>query len=278
MTNKAPFASLADAQSRFVSVDTDRIHYVTVGRGNRTFVLVHGWACNLGFWREQVPALADQARLVLIDLPGHGQSDKPQTAYTMDFFAEAVLAVLRDAGVDEAVFIGHSMGAAVLCRVYHHTPEKFAGLVSVDGLLCRLTETAEEAGALAGGFASPQYLAHAKSFISTFFPIPGSEALRDRVKAEMLVTPQHVMLGAMRAMLDPDQTDWILQKVNAPVLVINAQTPWWNDAYENYVRSLSPQTDYHMMDGVGHFLMLEKPAEFNATLASLLRKHDLIAK
>ncbi len=97
--------------------------------------------------------------------------------------------------------------------------------------------------------------------------------MRDRVTAEMLATPQHVMLGAMLAMLDPDQPDWILQKVNAPVLVINARTPWWNDAYENYVRSLSPQSDYLMMDGVGHFLMLEKPAEFNATLASLLRKH-----
>ena len=120
---------------------------------------------------------------------------------------------------------------------------------------------------MAGGFASPHYLDHAKGFISTFFPMPGTEALRDRVTAEILATPQHVMLGAMLAMLRPDQPDWILKKVNAPVLVINARTPWWNDGYENYVRSLSPQSEYVMMDGVGHFLMLEKPDEFNATLA-----------
>ena len=124
MTNNVPFASMADAQSHFVSIGANRIHYVTIGKGSRTFVFVHGWACNLGFWREQVPMLADKARLILIDLPGHGQSDKPQAKYTMDFFAEAVLAVLHDAGVDKAVFIGHSMGAAVLCRVYHHAPEK----------------------------------------------------------------------------------------------------------------------------------------------------------
>jgi pimeloyl-ACP methyl ester carboxylesterase len=132
MTNNAPFAGAADAQSHFVSVGASRIHYVTAGKGSHVIVFVHCWAGNLGFWREQVPALADQARLVLIDLPGHGRSDKPQTAYTMDFFAGAVLAVLRDARVDKAAFIGHSMGAAVLCRVHHQAPEKITALVSVD--------------------------------------------------------------------------------------------------------------------------------------------------
>jgi pimeloyl-ACP methyl ester carboxylesterase len=69
-----------------------------------------------------------------------------------------------------------------------------------------------------------------------------------------------------------------LKKVNAPVLVINVRSPWWNGDYENYVRSLSPQSDYVVMEGVGHFPMLEKPAEFNAALMSMLRKHGLIAK
>lgn len=278
MTNKTPFTNVADAQSHSISVGSNRIHYVTIGEGSRTFVFVHGWSCNLGFWRDQVPALADKARLILIDLPGHGLSDKPQTSYTMDFFAEAVLAVLRDAKVERATFIGHSMGAAVLCRVHHHAPEKIAALVSVDGLLCRLPGTPEEARALAGGFASPHYLDHTRAFISTLFPIPGTEALRDHVTDEMLATPQHIMLGAMLAMVSPDQPDWILQKVNAPVLVINARTPWWNTAYENYVRSLSPQAEYVMMDGVGHFLMLEKPAEFNALLVKMLQKFDLMVK
>ncbi len=155
MTKNAPFTSVADAQSHFTSVGTNRIHYVTAGKGSHTFVFVHGWSCHLGFWREQIPLLADKARLVLIDLPGHGQSDKPQTTYTMDFFAEAVLAVLRDAKVDKAIFIGHSMGAAVLCRVHHHAPEKVAALVSVDGLLCRLARHARrDARAGSAAFAS----------------------------------------------------------------------------------------------------------------------------
>jgi len=278
MTTNVRSASITDGESHFISPGANRIHYTTTGKGNRTLVFVHCWAGNLGFWREQVPALADKARLIFIDLPGHGQSDKPQTAYTMDFFANAVLAVLRDANVDKATFIGHSMGGAVICRVHHHAPEKFAALVSVDGLLCRPPGTPAEAQALVVPFSSPQYREHAQGFISSFFPVPGTEALRDRVISEILATPQHVMLGAMLGMFGPDQPDWILQKVNAPVLVINARSPWWNDGYENYVRSLSPQSDYVMMDGAGHFLMLEKPAEFNATLTAMLRKFDLIAK
>jgi len=278
MTNNAPFASVADVQSHFVSAGANRIHYVTAGKGSRAVVFVHGWAGHLGFWREQAPTLAEEARLVLIDLPGHGQSDKPQTAYTMDFFAGAVLAVLRAAKVDRAIFIGHSMGAAVLCRVHHQAPEKFAALVSVEGLLCRPAGTPAEARALVGPFGSPQYLDHARGFISTFFPVPGTEALRDRVTAEMLATPQPVMLSAMAAMLDPDQPDWILRKVDSTIMVINTRSPWWANGYESYVRSLSPQVDYRVLDGAGHFLMLEKPAEFNALLLEMLQKFDLAAK
>jgi pimeloyl-ACP methyl ester carboxylesterase len=53
----------------------------------------------------------------------------------MDYFARAVLAVMNDAHVDKATLVGHSMGAPVICRVFHQAPERVAALVSVDGLL-----------------------------------------------------------------------------------------------------------------------------------------------
>lgn len=269
-----PNGCLSDmpGESHFALLGNNRIHYVTCGRGDRTIIFIHGWAGNLGVWREQVSALADKAKLIFVDLPGHGKSDKPQTAYTMDHFAEAILAVVKDAGVDKAIFIAHSMGAAVLCRVCHHAPEKVAAVVSVDGLLRRPHGSPEQARALVAPFGTPQYLDHARQFISSFFPVPGTETLRDRLMPEMLATPQHVMLGAMLGMFGPDQPDWILQKVEAPVAVINAPSLWWSNGYESYVRSLNPKSDYILMDGVGHFLMLEKPAEFNATLSAMLRK------
>jgi pimeloyl-ACP methyl ester carboxylesterase len=180
--------------------------------------------------------------------------------------------------VDKATLVGHSMGGPVICCVYKQAPEKVSALVSVDGLLRRPPGTPEQAKAFVGQFATPDYREHVKQFVGGFFPVPGTEALRDQVLSEMLATPQYVMVGAMEGMFGLDQPDWDLKQVNVPVLVINARSPMWNADYERYVHSLSPQADYCLMDGVGHWLMLEKPAEFNATLTALLQKHDLAAK
>lgn len=268
----------AESKSHFATLGTNKVHYVVEGKGRRTLVLVHCWSGNLGFWREQVPALAAKARLILVDLPGHGRSDKPQTAYTMDFLAEAVLAVMRDAHVDKATLIGHSMGAAVISRVVHQAPERVAALVAVDGLLRRPDFTPEQSSQFIGQFRTPDYRENVRQFLRTLFPIPGTDAVRDRVLSEMLVTPQHVMVGAMEGLFGPGQPDWNIRCVQVPVLVINAPNPMWTDEYREYVRSLSPQTDSRVIDGTGHWLMLEKPAEFNAALSDMLGKCDLIGK
>lgn len=269
-----PFAG---ARSHFAAFGTNKVHFLTLGSGATTLVFLHGWACNLNFWREQAAAFSGQAKLVFIDLPGHGQSDKPNTSYTMDFHARAVAAVLREARIEKAVFIGHSMGAAVICRVYQMVPEKVAAMVSVDGLLCRPPGTPDLARQFVGQFCVPEWQAHARNFFSTFFPIHGTEMLRDQVVDEMLTTPQYVIASEAESIASPEQPDWALADVNVPVLVLNARSPLWSERYEHYVKSLSAQLDYRVYDGVGHFLMLEKPAEFNANLAEMLRKFGLLA-
>jgi pimeloyl-ACP methyl ester carboxylesterase len=256
----------------------DRIHYVTTGKGDKTLVFIHCWAGNLSFWREQVPALREKARLVLIDLPGHGQSDKPQTNYTMDYFAGAVLAVMKDAHVEKATLIGHSMGVPIICRVYTQAPEKVAALVAVDGTLRRPEMTAGQAAEFTARYRQPDYQATTSNFLKTMFPNPATEALRDEVISQILATPQYVMAGAMDGMFNLDLADWDLKQVSIPVLVINAHNPMWNDNYKAYVQSLSPKTDYRVIEGTGHWVMLEKPAEFNAALIEALAKFDLIAE
>ena len=269
---------LTEAKSHFASFGTNKVHYVVQGQGQHTLVLVHCWAGNLGFWRDQTPVLAHRARLILVDLPGHGQSDKPHTAYTMDFFASAVLAVMSDAHVDKATLIGHSMGVPVICSVYKQAPERVAALVTVDGTMRRPQMTSEQAEQFIARFRDPDYRDKTVKFMGTMFPVPGTEAVRDWVISQLLETPQYVMVGAMEGMFEPDQPNWDPQHVAVPVLVINAPNPMWNDEYKEYVRLLSAQTDYQMIDGVGHWLMLEKPAEFNAALTEALRKYDLIDK
>jgi pimeloyl-ACP methyl ester carboxylesterase len=273
-----PASAVAESKSRFAKFGTNKVHYEVEGKGKHTIVFVHCWSGNLGFWNEQVPALRDRARLILIDLPGHGQSDKPHTAYTMDFFAEAVLAVMRDARVDKATLVGHSMGVPVICRVYKQAPDRVAALIAVDGTLRKLKMTPEQADQFVARFRDPDYREKTRQAMGAMFPFPGTEVVRDRVVSELVETPQFVMVGAMEGMFGPNQPDWDPQHVSVPLILINAPNRMWNDEYKEYVRGLSAQVEYRSIDGVGHWLMLEKPAEFNATLVEMLGKYDLIDK
>ena len=108
------------------------------------------------------------------------------------------------------------------------------------------------------------------------FPDPDSHTLRDQVLAEVMKTPHHVMASAMHEMFNSTRPDWTLSKVTVPVLVLNAPNPRWTADYETYVRALSPNTDYHVIEDTHHCLMLQKPAPFNTALLSMLRKFHLI--
>src|SRR6266568_4835011 len=123
------------AESRFTTLDGARIHYVNYGKGSEALVLIHGWTQNVDGWRDNVPDFAKRNRVIAIDLPGHGQSDKPQVTYSMDYFARAVEAVMRDAKVKRAVLAGHSMGTPVARQFYRKYPEKTIAIVIVDGPL-----------------------------------------------------------------------------------------------------------------------------------------------
>src|SRR2546422_4638561 len=162
------YAAIA-SESHFVSFGTNHVHYLIEGTGSHTIVFVHCWAGNASFWREQVPELAGHARLILVDLPGHGQSDKPHVDYTMDFFASAVLAVMRDAHVDKATLVGHSMGVPVTCRVHKQAPEKVAALMAVDGFLRRPAMTPERAEQFVAPFRTPENREHNQQILGTQF-------------------------------------------------------------------------------------------------------------
>ena len=112
------FAPAQESSSKYAKLDATKIHYQSQGKGKDALVLVHGWGCNLNHWRDQIPELSKRARVIAVDLPGHGSSDKPETKYDMDLFAAAIDAVMKDAGVERAVLVGHSMGTPVIRQFY----------------------------------------------------------------------------------------------------------------------------------------------------------------
>jgi pimeloyl-ACP methyl ester carboxylesterase len=99
-------------------------------------------------------------------------------------------------------------------------------------------------------------------------------ALRDKIKALMLKTPQHVAVSEFEATADPDL--WKEDKIDVPVLMILAKQPVWSAEYEQFVRGLAPKVDYQVWENVSHFPMMEKPREFNAALLKFLGQNQLL--
>jgi len=262
-------------ESRFTTLDGARIHYVSYGKGSEAIVLIHGWTCNLDNWRDQVSAFAQRSRVVAIDLPGHGQSDKPQINYSMDLFARAVDAVMRDAKVKRAVLVGHSMGTPVARQFYRKYPKKTRSIVIVDGAL-RLFGDKAMMDRMLAGFRAPNY----RDTIGQMFKAmigPGMPAeARELIQASTLNTPQYVLVSAMEGMVDP--SIWGPDKINVPVLAIMAKNPFYPPNLEELYRGIAPNMEFHMWEGVGHFIMMEKPKEFNEAVLSFLDKNKLLRR
>lgn len=96
-----------------------------------TVVCVHGWACSVYSYRRLMPLLADAGmRVIAIDLPGHGLSDKPDDVrlYTLDAQAGCILGAMDALGLSRAVLVGHSMGGPICARVAVLAPDRVAAL------------------------------------------------------------------------------------------------------------------------------------------------------
>jgi pimeloyl-ACP methyl ester carboxylesterase len=264
---------LTRAPSRFTRVEGIRVHYKSLGRGKDALVFVHGWSCDLTFWREQGSAFAPRSRVVVLDLPGHGRSDKPEVAYTVDLLARAVQAVLRDAGIRRAALVGHSMGGLVVRQVYRLEPQRVRALVLVDAGLRPFFADPAEARKWAALYKTPEYRHHAARAIDGLMAEKTPTALREQIKLSMLATPQHVMASAAESMTDPGL--FVPEPIGVPVVAVVSDAAFWR-GYEDYLRGLAKVVEYRTLYGVGHFLMMEKPAEFNAALAQALGRHGLL--
>jgi pimeloyl-ACP methyl ester carboxylesterase len=122
-------------------------------------------------------------------------------------------------------------------------------------------------------FRGSNYAEAAGKFIDGITRPINDEATRDKIKTAMLRTPQYVAVSEFEATLDPEL--WRPDKINVPVLMILAKQPAWTPDYEKFARELAPDLDYQMWEGVSHFIMLDKPAEFSAALVAFLEKHGL---
>jgi pimeloyl-ACP methyl ester carboxylesterase len=260
------------ASAYAATVDGLKIHSSSAGTGPQTVILVHGWTCDSTSWAAQVGPLSKTYRIVTLDLPGHGLSGAPADGkFSVDLFARAVEAVRAETNADKVVLVGHSMGAPVIRQYARLYPQHVAGLVAVDGPLAGGPGPAPQRGQAAPRFPSvtgPEGLKARENMIRGMFTPQTPAALQQQILEMMLKAPEATAAGAMAAMADPAL--WKEDVVTAPVLAIYAGTSKVPDVAP--IRKTLPQFEATQVAGTGHFVMMEKPEEFNRLLKAFLEK------
>jgi pimeloyl-ACP methyl ester carboxylesterase len=109
-----------------------RLRYVDVrpaAERGPPVVMLHGIASRIEEYEELIDRLRAHRRVIVMDLPGNGYSDKPERPYTLAFLEDSVLALLDHLDVEEADLAGGSLGGNLVLRLAHRAPERFRRLV-----------------------------------------------------------------------------------------------------------------------------------------------------
>jgi pimeloyl-ACP methyl ester carboxylesterase len=113
--------------------DGAKIYYETHGDGPAV-VFVHGSGGHHAAWWQQVPHLRGRYTVVTLDLRGFGRSDAHMDEFDAQAFPGDIAAVIDDAGLERAVFVGQSIGAAAALKVALADPSRAAGVVLAHSL------------------------------------------------------------------------------------------------------------------------------------------------
>src|SRR5262249_44545965 len=150
-------------------------------------------------------------------------------------------------------------------RYYELFPEKVLGIVVVDGALIPPGQRDQ-----VEKFFEPLYTNYkptAENMIDGMLQ-PAKPEVRPFIKSNMLATPDYVGASAAKFMLDDGFS--IHGKINVPVLATMAPSPYWPADLQEKYQAAAPNLEFHMFTGVSHFLMLEKPKEFNEVVSVFL--------
>ena len=251
------------------SADGVDIHYSVTGNGKTALVFVHGWSCDSRYWSEQIDAFADRYEIITLDLAGHGQSGSNRDDWTIEAFGGDVAAVVEAAASGPVVLIGHSMGGPVVLEAAHQLGERVPLIVAVDTLQSpgQPAYSEEESRKLWAPFAG-DFSAATESFVRQNFFLPDSPAeLVDRISADMAAADPHVALEAGHGLTTYGVADGLRAVADVPLVLVNAS---YVPTDAETLASLHPKSRLELMEGVGHFPMLEAPDAFNALLENVL--------
>jgi len=238
-------------------------------------VLLHGLMAHGGFFRAQAD-LADDFRIITIDLRGHGASARPGERPTVEQLAADVSELADALGLERAIGVGWSMGATVLWHVLSGpAAARFAGAVVVD-MTARVRNDAEWDLGLSPEACEARSLAISEDFHG-FAATAGQGIFAQPVAAEQrdlahwaareFARNDAGAIGSVWASLVRQDVRALLQRIEHPTLIVHgAQSRLYGDDTADHLVEALPDARAVRFARSGHAPHLEEPELFNATL------------
>jgi len=257
---------LASQDRIAVSKDGVRIAYSVYGKGEPALVFVHGWCGDRSVWQKQAPYFAKKYKVVALDLAGHGRSGRQRQAYTQEAFGEDVAAVVNAVKADKVILIGHSMSGTIILEANRLLKGKISGLIAIDTL-----ENFEY-------IATPEdkikyieplkkdFVKNSAPFMRDMFTKDADPKLVELVVRNVSRSNPEIAINTMEYYFDTPIIP-LLSDVDVPLWCLSSDL--WTTYPEINSKHLK---SYHLrvMPGVGHFLMIEAPDEFNRQLEDII--------
>lgn len=247
----------------FAQISHQQLFYSARGQQSAPIVFIHGAGDNHLLWNGQVAALADMARPMALDLPGHGRSTGGGRSSIYDY-AIAVEEFLEALSLEQAVIVGTSMGGAIAQTLALEFPKRVAGLGLV-GTGARLRVAPDILSGLQNDYA-----ATIRMLVENYYAPNAPNELKLRSAQVLQETGQAVTYGDYSACNMFDAMPRV-HDIRVPTLILcgraDRMTP---PKYSEYLATQIPHSDLVIIENAGHMVMLEQPEELNRVVREWL--------
>lgn len=274
-----------------VALGAFRVAYRDVGpRHAPTLLLVHGLGSSSLCWLHDVPTLARDFRVIVVDLPGFGESDKPRYAYTLAFWRGRLLRLLDHLGVRSATVIGHSMGAQLAIGMALEAPARVDALVLAAPAGIERFSPLQQAmlqRSVSPAWVRRQSHGDLRTHLGLAFHGWPHEAerlieLRRRLRGPELDGYAHAFAAGVRAMLDEPVHDRLAELRTPTLVVFGAEdrlvpNRWLHpnlttaDLLRGATRTI-PDAEGLLIPNAGHLVQFERPDAFDAAVLDFLAR------
>jgi pimeloyl-ACP methyl ester carboxylesterase len=242
------------------------------GKGDTALLFLHGWCGDRAYWKHQVPVFAPDYRVVTLDQAGHGESGKNRKHWTVNSLAEDVEAVVKALDLKRVILIGHSMGGPVALVAAKRMPATVVAVIGVDTLQNVEFKMPEEMKQKFLGAFEKDFKGVMRMAIDGLVNEKTDPEVKQWLLTRAQVQDQNMALGLMRDMSALD-TKKALKEAGKPVRCINS-AGGYQFFQPTVVANNKKYADFEavLIDGVGHYPMLERPAEFSQKLREVLKE------